>query len=489
MGRKFMAMLGTGNYSKCGYSNGKECIETRFTQEAIIKMYMKDISEEDEIVIFLTEKSKNMNWENGDNIKNGIKNTIYRLEGLTDEAKEQIDKILCNYKGYEDQVEKNGKIGLKEVLQSNFSKAKIKYVNINDGKNEQELWDTFNKILDEINDDDQIIFDITHGFRSTPMQILVVLNYAKVIKKNVKIKGIYYGAFENRDNVTNIAPIFDLSNYDEILDWTAAADSFIKYGISNQISYLCENTVTDNPKKLAPIKKFANSLKTFTSCIETSRGRIVSKSDCKNNVRRAQKSISKAYEDVNENLNNFKEDEKQSIQPLEKLLTKIEERLSEFKCDSNFDVGMSAIRWCYENNMIQHAYTALNETIKTYLCDKYGIENCKKTERDDIVKRALTNKLHEQKISKDKAEEKSKEKDEYLKQKINLIIKTVPEEIVNLSDKISKIRNDMDHFGYTEESRTYDEIQKKLKEHIDKFEEIIEKYKDVDFSSSEDDNY
>lgn len=43
MGRKFMAMLGTGNYSKCGYSNGKECIETRFTQEAIIKMYMKDI--------------------------------------------------------------------------------------------------------------------------------------------------------------------------------------------------------------------------------------------------------------------------------------------------------------------------------------------------------------------------------------------------------------------------------------------------------------
>ena len=90
------------------------------------------------------------------------------------------------------------------------------------------MWDTFNKILDEINDDDQIIFDITHGFRSTPMQILVVLNYAKVIKKNVKIKGIYYGAFENRDNVTNIAPIFDLSNYDEILDWTAAADSFIK---------------------------------------------------------------------------------------------------------------------------------------------------------------------------------------------------------------------------------------------------------------------
>ena len=113
----------------------------------------------------------------------------------------------------------------------------------------------------------------------------------------------------------------------------------------------------------------------------------------------------------------------------------------------------------------------------------------KKTERDDIVKWALTAKLHEQKISKDKAEEKSKEKDEYLKQKINLIIKTVPEEIVNLSDKISKIRNDMDHFGYTEESRTYDEIQKKLKEHIDKFEEIIEKYKDVDFSSSEDDNY
>ena len=55
-----------------------------------------------------------------------------------------------------------------------------------------------------------------------------------------------------------------------------------------------------------------------------------------------------------------------------------------------------------------------------------------------------------------------------------------------MSDKISKIRNDMDHF---EESRTYDEIQKKLKEHIDKFEEIIKKYKDVDFSSSEDDNY
>ena len=60
-------------------------------------------------------------------------------------------------------------------------------------------------------------------------------------------------------------------------DHTAFIKSFITYGNSNEISDLCLKKFRQGHEELEHVKKFADSLKTFTTCIETSRGKIIPK--------------------------------------------------------------------------------------------------------------------------------------------------------------------------------------------------------------------
>jgi len=41
----------------------------------------------------------------------------------------------------------------------------------------------FRTIFDEIDENDEIIFDVTHSFRYLPMLVFIVINYARVVKK------------------------------------------------------------------------------------------------------------------------------------------------------------------------------------------------------------------------------------------------------------------------------------------------------------------
>lgn len=489
MAKKFLAMLGTGNYSKCKYSNGKEVVETRFSQEAIIKMHMGELTEEDEIIIFVTKESKKKNWFNFLNKKvYGLKGDIQsKIKGLPEEDMEKIEAILSKYEGYNDVMEEN--IGLEQVLNNSFKDVKkIRAIDIEDGKTEEELWDTFDKILNEIKDGDEIVFDITHGLRSIPMQILAVINYAKAIRKNLKIKGIYYGAFEVRTN--GIAPVFDLSVYGDILDWTAAANAFVNYGNSNEIYKLCEKYKADEPKKTKGIKEFAEALKVFTNCIETSRGKMVVEDDGKkiNKKKSAKKSIKIAAEEVESKFKkmcDMPDEEKEIIKPFEKLFEKIQDKMSDFnfKDNYNYNIGIATINWCLNNNMIQNAYTALDETVKTYLCNKYGIKDNDKFYRDDTVKRAIKEKNKEKNVDED--ERKKKEKNE----EKELIIKTIPMEIVNLAIKISNSRNDINHFGFRDNALGCDRLEKNLNDLIKEFKAMVKKYKDIDFKTHENDIY
>lgn len=486
MSRKFISMLGTGNYSECCYDNGIDKVQTRFIQEAILQMYMKDIREDDEIVIFTTSISEKKNWIDNDLIIEGIHTQISKIKEIDDETNAKINSIVKILDNYNDKIIPRGKKGLYTVLKDNFPQAKIKKIEVNDGKNEEELWDTFDKILNEIHDDDEIIFDITHGFRSIPMQILSVINYAKVIRKNVNLLGVYYGAFEARDKQTNITPIFNLSIYNDILEWTSAADSFISYGNSNQIFDLCLKKFINGHKELEPIKRFAEALKTFTTCIETSRGKIILKEDDMSNSKKFSKSIAASKDNVKskyEEIVNLDSKNKQPIEPFEMLLDKIKESLENFNNDSNFSVGISTIDWCIKNNMIQNGMVALDETMKTYICNKYSLQDDIKETRDDIVKNAMMYKAI--KISKPhKKFYNEKDKEIY-----ELIIRTLPVEIAKLSDKVSNSRNDMSHFGFTQTTTSCNNLKSNLKELTLEFKKIVEKYKNINFIEHKDDKY
>ena len=109
--------------------------------------------------------------------------------------------------------------------------------NIPNGNSESELWEIFQICTDAVDEGDEIIFDITHAFRSLPLLIFIVAAYLRQVK-GVTLKHIIYGAYEARNPDTNHTPIFDLTTFVELLDWMNAFTIFQRSGDASEIAKL-----------------------------------------------------------------------------------------------------------------------------------------------------------------------------------------------------------------------------------------------------------
>ena len=103
--------------------------------------------------------------------------------------------------------------GLKKVLEKNKFPFEVKDIKIPNGDYEEEIWEIFESVYNVLKDGDEVYFDITHAFRSIPMLVMVLINYAKFLK-NIKVKSITYGNWEARDS-ENFAPIMDLITFSD----------------------------------------------------------------------------------------------------------------------------------------------------------------------------------------------------------------------------------------------------------------------------------
>lgn len=123
---------------------------------------------------------------------------------------------------------------------------------IPEGHEVKDLWEVFSELTNHLNEEDEVIFDITHSFRTLPLLSFLAASYLRVAK-NVTIKGIYYGAWEARkpqpppdnpssSNPSDRSPVFDLTPFIKLLDWTTATDQFIKTGEAESLSELIRAT-------------------------------------------------------------------------------------------------------------------------------------------------------------------------------------------------------------------------------------------------------
>lgn len=199
MSRKvFLTFLGTGNYKECVYTfNEQKSKVVEYIQRALIDLVAPDY---DEYIAFCTEKAYEKHFEK-----------------LNEECKNQF-----------------------------------RNVEIPDGLSEKEIWEMFQIIFENLQDGDEVILDITHSFRSIPMLGITLLQYAKFIK-NINVKGIYYGAFENLGAAYQIeekypnpedrlAPILDLTAFSILQDWSMFGSQFINTGNINGLSKIAETS-------------------------------------------------------------------------------------------------------------------------------------------------------------------------------------------------------------------------------------------------------
>lgn len=435
MARHFLSVLGTGNYSETNYSLKEKHSYTKYIQEALLDLVFEELREDDKISIFVTDEARNKNWtpEKGD--------------------------------------------GLYKILSEKASICECEPIKIPKGSNDEQLMEMFEIIYDRISENDEVYFDITHGLRNIPMFALTILSYARVLK-NIKIGGIYYGAFEVREY--NIAPVFDMTAYMSILDWATSAELMIKYGNANmmQDTYSEHKNLADDDemkKQLGSFETPINFITHFTNCIQTSRGKTNS-----NN----RGSISKSYKGFLKKYRVASEKKAYMIEPLKPLFEKIIESTKQFDTESNLETGLATIQWCIEKGFIQQGLTAFDETIKTYICNMFQLDENSKFYRENVSKFALNlnkwtkeNRDKTEKIKKNykSIDIKNKElmnEDEYVKL-VEKVHSSIDKRLFNISKEVSDARNDINHFGFSNNGEPYTSLQKKLEENYAKFINLI----------------
>ena len=483
MRKHFISILGTGNYEKavyyCEKAGEKAVYETSYIQEAVLKLKFDEWNEDDRITVFVTEKSMARNWED-----------------YTYSAKERED---AGKKGIT-LPEKNK--GLKGILEKEYEPYldKIDECIIPVGATEDELWSIFQIMYSHIGDGEELYIDITHSLRNIPIQMLSVIAFARVVKK-VTVSGIYYGAFEvgnrNEQGIKE-APIFDLITFLDILDWSQAAASFVKYGDSDQIVDLYRKNSKRLPSKAIELYKIISELQNITRGLETSRGycnpnlirenqergRINSGISSGNSTLESYFAYKKFYKELmkKDREQDNPNQQKNMIKPLGELMNVINDDVRNFNVESNLDLGLAAIKWAIDHKRTQQGFTALEETIKTFLCSYYGLDETKEAERElgkhvgnalarqkqKEQVRELTQEVRERAYEEWKEWNKGKTDEEC--QKAYEIIMDIPLEMVETIHNVGQCRNSMNHFGYSNAGQfSGEKLEKNLKKYYYNF--------------------
>lgn len=428
MRKVLLSFLGAGEYEPCVYTyEGKHSRETRFVQTAIYEHFSQ---EKLEIILFTTERAKETNWEDG--------------------------------------MDRNGqpKEGLRSALNRMVPEAKVKLVHISSSQDEEANWQLFNKILGEIQEGDEIYFDMTHSFRSIPIIAFIVLNYVRFVK-NAKIKKLVYGLFDPA-NPKGPSPLVDMTNMLALLDWTNGVDQFIRTGDASLIKEITNKEVgkiqrnqevsKEEKANVLMLKQLAVQLELVGKSFQTCRSLRVTEE------------IEKLRQKVKEVTNISTS----SLKPLEPLVNKIEEKYKPFGERETMN-GLLAAKWCKEHGLIQPAITMLQENVITAICKAFQLN-----ERDKSVRLLIPSAI--KLLQKNEHEENWNVADEK-KPLIRELIETLRpyKELLKSFDAITDYRNDINHAG-TSYNFAPEKIENRLKKYIEdltpffeQMDKIIEK--------------
>ncbi len=113
----------------------------------------------------------------------------------------------------------------------------LEAVDIPDGADENELWSLFQTVIDAVDEREEVIFDITHGFRSLPFLSLLAVAYLRQVKQ-IELHAVLYGNYEARDRSVepNRTPVIDLSGFVSLFDWMTAANRFTRFGDAGDLA-------------------------------------------------------------------------------------------------------------------------------------------------------------------------------------------------------------------------------------------------------------
>ncbi|MCQ2258599.1 MAG: TIGR02221 family CRISPR-associated protein [Bacteroidaceae bacterium] len=426
MSRKvFISFLGYSKYSPCFYckdSYKSQCVS--YIQEATIE-YINTLSQwtdNDVALILLTKGAEMKNWVDNGHVDFRTKETI---------AGE----------------------GLQSRLKGMGLPLRIKPIKeLPDGNNENEIWEIFSRVYEELLDGDEVYFDLTHGFRYLPMLALVLGNYAKFLKR-ITVRHLSYGNFEGRNTDTNEAQIIDLMPLTNLQDWTFAAASFLENGNVSPLAKLSESTYLPllkaskgHDESAKALRNFTESLKECVEDFQTCRGLNIERGK---NINSLKDSIKQVEENV--------------IIPLKPVVKQIDSAIEPFDPKENIDNGFHAAQWCLDNGLYQQAATILQENVVSFFSDRHdiAIDDEKGRHLINSAFAILFNNLQEDEEEWQVADE---DKDKIREILSDELIRN--KDVFNTFNNLSEVRNDINHSGMR--STRLPLSAKKIRSNIDK---------------------
>ncbi|AOY59366.1 TIGR02221 family CRISPR-associated protein [Desulfococcus multivorans] len=436
MARVYISFLGTNDYVECFYDSDTIDVETpvRFIQETTLSLFSKTASSDDRGFIFITDEARRKNWED-----NGQWDREKKCNKACQGLKTRIDLLKLPFP--------------------------VEAVFIPEGHSEKEIWDIFDIVYCVLNEGDDVIFDITHAFRSIPMLAIVILNYARVLK-NIRLEGIYYGAFEALGPAWEVArmpvqkrraPLLNLISFNRLMEWTVAVDRFMESGDAKEVSRLARDAVAPvlkesrgKDKSASATRDIANALAFFTKNLYTCRG----------------PEIVRSAEYLKCELN--KAIHAEGVKPLVPLFDHIRQGVSRFRGDDVHD-GIQAAKWCLDHNLIQQGFTVLQETLITYFVTMNG-QNANDLVYRNIASSAIW-------IAKDGTPENEwhghAQKNKILTKQYIAISKAM-EPLSDIYRELTPFRNDLAHAGYRDNCKKAEKFEEKLRESLPKIAALIQ---------------
>jgi CRISPR-associated DxTHG motif protein len=193
----FISFLGANAYTPVRYSLGDQTsCEHRFVQAALLELLKARGQLPDRISVLLTETAFTKNWQPSD-----------------------------------------GTPGLAAALEQ--------YPDINpvtefpEGQSEDQLWAMFDRITGVVQPGDRLWVDVTHGFRTFPIILVVALAFLRRAS-DVTIEAVHYGAFEARSKNGGIAPVFEVLPLFALLEWTSQLEGLRQAGDARGLASLIE---------------------------------------------------------------------------------------------------------------------------------------------------------------------------------------------------------------------------------------------------------
>jgi len=419
MAKVFLSFLGTTKYIEAYYELGKKRSHlTPFVQEALVNLICMNWNEKDRLVFFLTREAQEKNWKDGGNFSEGLKTRLERLGIL----------------------------------------AKICPVPFAEGYSEEEIMQNFLTVVEQLQEEDEIVFDITHSFRSLPMLNLVALNYVRVLKR-IRIQGIYYGAFEVLGNPREvekipperrIAPVFDLTPYVFLLDWSFAVEEFVRYGLAERLYELVQDEIQPILRESRGQDKNASALR---SVIHELRNLALNIYTCRCQAIENTQLSSDFSSEIS--FDNF-------LPPFAPLMGHIKHKVEGFLSEDAWERSMAAVEWCLKHRLVQQGYTILEEAIITEVCRLAGFEDVFNEKNRKFISSLLAMIAREKPPEEWRGElGKRREEGLALREKWGESLRQLAEAFALLAN----VRNDINHCGCRQGPKRSSDLIRELEEH------------------------